>query len=109
MNTLGDGEGGGPPMKRVDICAEGIALDFARAKELADPVAGDYHGETLCMAWYDRAADRESPAHASECHGTCEVPGYEEYASNRGADLKVVVEDGAFVFLYRPLGEFADR
>lgn len=60
------------------------------------------------MSWYDREKDQESPAHASECHGSCEVPGYVEYAQNRGAELKVVVDDGAFVFCFRPLGEFAD-
>ena len=39
----------------------------------------------------------------------CEIPGYVEYAQNRGAELKVEVGDGDFVFCYRPLGEFADR
>jgi len=71
-------------------------------------VAGEILGENVCMAWYDREKDRESPAHASECHGSCEVPGYVEYAVNRGATIKVVVDDGAYVFCFRPLGEFAD-
>ncbi len=95
-------------MKTIEIRSEDVVLDFAQAKATADALAEILQGETLCMAWYDRAADRESPAHASECHGTCEVPGYVEYAATRGADLKVVIGDGAFVFCYRPLGEFAD-
>ena len=63
---------------------------------------------SICLSWYDRAADRESPAHASDCHGSCESPGYEEYAENRGGELVVNVDDGDFVFCYRPIGEFAD-
>jgi hypothetical protein len=87
--------------------AEGLDIDFYRAKALADAAAEVLLGECVCLSWYDRAEDRESPAHASECHGTCEVPGYVEYALNRGGELKVVVGDGDFVFCHRPLGEFA--
>jgi hypothetical protein len=36
------------------------------------------------------------------------VPGYVEYAANRGAELMVVFGGGDFVFCYRPLGEFAE-
>jgi hypothetical protein len=82
-------------------------LDFMAAKALADTAAAVALSEPICLAWYDRANDRESPAHASECHGDCEMPGYVEYAVTRGAELKVVVGDGAYVFCYRPLGEFA--
>lgn len=77
------------------------------AKRAADQVAQNTLGECTCMAFFDRKSGRESPAHASDCHGDCEVPGYEEYAIHRGATLKVVVNGGEFVFLYRPLGEFA--
>ena len=95
-------------MDTLTIGSEGVTFDFATAKATADAIAHVLRGESLCMGWYDRAADRESPAHASECHGSCEVPGYVEYAMARGADLKVVIGDGAYVFCYRPLGEFAD-
>ena len=83
-------------------------LDFLSAKAMADELARRELAEPVCLAWYDRARDRESPAHASECHGDCEMPGYVEYAVTRGAELKVVVGAGAYVFCYRPLGEFAD-
>ncbi len=71
-----------------------------------EPAAAEL-GECTCMAFFDRLTGRESPAHGSECHGTCEVPGYEEYAVNRGATLKVVVNRGDCIFIYRSLGEFA--
>ena len=92
----------------VNITAAGPGLDFDAAKRLADEAAARALDGPICLAWYDRGADRESPAHASECHGSCEVPGYVEYAATRGATLKVVVDGGAFVFCYRPIGEFAD-
>lgn len=83
-------------------------LDFSAAKLLADKVAASRLHGPICLSWYDKAADRESPAHASECHGDCEMPGYVEYAVTRGAELKVVVGEGNYVFCYRPIGEFAD-
>ena len=52
-----------------------------------------------------RSSLRGRPRHEENC----EIPGYVEYAQNRGAELKVEVGDGDFVFCYRPLGEFADR
>jgi hypothetical protein len=97
-----------PPMETREIRRDGGDEDFMGAQRAATELAEEVLGECVCMAWYDRAKDRESPAHASECHGSCEVPGYVEYAMNRGANLKVVVNDGAFVFCFRPLGEFAD-
>lgn len=83
-------------------------LDFMAAKALADEVARREVEEPVCLAWYDRANDRESPAHASECHGDCEMPGYVEYAVTRGAEIQVTIGGGAYVFCYRPLGEFRD-
>ncbi|HSO21370.1 MAG TPA: AF1514 family protein [Chondromyces sp.] len=96
------------PLRTVRIEAPEADLDFGAARLLADEVAARELAEPVCLAWYDRARDRESPAHASECHGDCEMPGYVEYAVTRGAELEVVVGDGAYVFCYRPLGEFAD-
>lgn len=90
---------------RLDL--DGVSLDHSSARRLADAVAGALLAEPVCLSWVDRALGQESPAHASDCHGDCELPGYEEYALSRGAELKVVVNDGAAVFLYRPLGEFA--
>jgi len=84
-----------------------IPVGFDLAKRLADALANAYLGESICLSWYDRDANQESPSHASDCHGSCETPGYVEYASHRGGELKVAVQSGAFVFCFRPLGEFA--
>ena len=93
-------------MKIISMETE-LALDFGAARRFAEAVANAYLGESVCLSWYDRGADQESPSHASECHGSCEVPGYVEYATHRGAELKVVIQSGAFAFCFRPLGEFA--
>jgi hypothetical protein len=97
------------PLTTETITTGDPDLGFATAKRLADEAAAGLLDDPICMSWYDRAADRESPAHASECHGDCEMPGYVEYAVTRGAELKIVIDDGAFVFCYRPIGEFAER
>ena len=95
------------PLRSVAIASGLPAAPFGTAKALADREAAGLLEDPVCLSWYDRAADRESPAHASECHGDCEIPGYVEYAVTRGAELKIVIDDGAYVFCYRPLGEFA--
>lgn len=82
-------------------------LEFMSAKAIADRAAAEMLDQPICLSWFDRDAARESPAHAGECHVDCEVPGFVEYAVNRGAELQLVVDDGAFVFCYRPLGEFS--
>lgn len=96
------------PLQTESIAAPPTGLDFAAAKALADAAAARRLDGPICLSWYDRANDRESPAHASECHGDCEIPGWVEYAVTRGAELKIVIDDGAYVFCYRPLGEFAN-
>ena len=95
-------------LKEELIGTELRELDFTTAKGLADEAAARSLDQPVCLSWFDRAADRESPPHAGECHTDCEIPGYVEYAVTRGAELKVVVGGGAYVFCYRPLGEFAD-
>jgi hypothetical protein len=95
-------------MKIIRLQGENLPIDFDLAKGMADAAARLVLGENLCLAWYDKARDQASPSNVNECHDQCEVPGYEEYAVNRGAELKVLVGERDFVFLYIPLGEFAD-
>lgn len=93
-------------MDTVLLSAPAATLDITSAKRIADEAARGHFDEpeTFCLSWYDRARDREAPAHVSECReGTCAVPGYVEYATSRGASLEVVVGDQDFVFLYRAL------
>ena len=82
-------------------------LDFIRAKQLADSVAGVLVDEPMLLSWYDRQRDIESPAGVSECHVGCEVRGCVDYARHRGGALCVDINRGEYLFCYRPLGEFA--
>ena len=94
-------------MKELNLSTADRHLDFNGAKKMADAAAASLLGESTCLSWYDRDADREAPAHVSECHDDCDLPGWLDYAANRGGELKVTVGDGAFVFCYRSFGEFA--
>lgn len=94
-------------METVRIEWSGAAPDFNQAKRLADAAAGERVEEPILLSWYDRLRDLESPRGVNECHKSCPEPGYLQYAENRGGSLIVDVADGAYVFCYRPLGEFA--
>lgn len=94
-----------PAIRRVAVGLDGN--DFSAAKRVADAAAAELLAEPICLAWVDAESHRESPAHTSECHGDCEIPGAVEYARNRGAELEVVVGGGRYIFCYRSPGEFA--
>ena len=95
-------------MKTVALDPGQWPTDFDLAKALADALATVLIGEHMCLSWWDREEQRESPTHASYCHGTCEVPGWVEYAQNRGAELRVDVGGGAYVYCYKAVGDLLD-
>lgn len=76
-------------------------VDFDTAKSLADAKAAEQlKTDTICLSWYNTAADKESPAYTNLCKCGDE-PGYAEYALNRGAALKVTVNTDDYIFYYR--------
>lgn len=77
--------------------------DYLVALQMASAEARLRLGEHMLLSWYDRDRDFESPQHVSECHRDSAVPGYVDYALNRGASLKVDIEQGRFVFFYLPV------
>lgn len=77
--------------------------DYLAAMRLADAEAAARLKDYMLLSWYDRDRDFEAPQHASECHAASAVPGYVDYGIHHGATLKVDVEDGRFVFFYRPV------
>lgn len=95
-------------MNTIRLSSEGLSFDFDAAKRAADALAETQLGDCTCLSWYDRPADREAPAHVSECHDACDIPGYVDYAVHRGAELMIDVGGGEYVFCYRSFGEFAD-
>ena len=77
--------------------------DYLQAMKIADEEAIKKLDDFMMLAWYDRDRDFESPQHASECHLGSAVPGYVDYALYHGANLKVDIENGRFVFFYLEL------
>lgn len=94
-------------MDELHIGWSGNPLDFNQAKRLADAAAAALLDEPLLLSWHDRQRGMESPQGVSECHVGCAVPGAVDYAANRGGRLVVNIGQGAYLFCYRPLGEFA--
>jgi hypothetical protein len=87
----------------VDLNPEPPMADYRAAMRLADRVADERLGNYMLLSWYDRDRDFESPQHASECHQASAVPGYVDYGLHHGATLRVDVQQGRFVFFYRPV------
>jgi len=73
--------------------------DYQAAMALADEEA-EKRGNGMLLSWYDRDRDFESPQHASECGREGATPGYVDYALTRGANLKVDVHHGRYIFFY---------
>ena len=97
-------------MKTIAVSSDDFQIDFHTAKDISEATAAAILGEVTCMSWFDREQNREAPAGVSECHDdSCETPGYIDYATSRGAELKIDVGGGAFVFCYRSLGDFAEQ
>jgi hypothetical protein len=76
--------------------------DYLEAMQLAQAEAGARLNDPMLLSWYDRDRDFEAPQHVSECHQDSAVPGYVDYGIHHGATLMVDVENGRFVFFYRP-------
>ena len=74
--------------------------DYRDAIELASRMATEHFGEVMMLSWYDRDRDFESPQHSSECHLDSAIPGYVDYGISHGATLKIVIEEGRFVFYF---------
>jgi hypothetical protein len=87
----------------VDLRPPSPVADYFEAMQLANVQAATRLGEYMLLSWYDRDRDFEAPQHVSECHQAGAVPGYVDYGLHHGATLKVDVENGRFVFFYRPV------
>ena len=84
----------------IELSPEPPLPDYLAAMKLADQQAEKQLGDYMLLSWYDRDRDFESPQHASECHQDSAVPGYVDYGLYHGANLKVDIEEGRFVFFY---------
>ncbi len=93
-------------MQTLHIDADELGLDFDRAHRLADVVADHLlhpRGGAMLLSFWDALRGLESPGGVSECHVGCPVPGWQDYAQNRGGTLMVNFSRGRHVFCYRPI------
>lgn len=90
-------------MQDIKLSPDKPLQDYQEAMRLADVEAETLLGDYMLLSWYDRDRDFESPQHSSECHLDSATPGYVDYGISHGATLKIDIEDGRFVFFYRPV------
>lgn len=93
-------------MKTLHMDASALALTFDQCLKLANAAADHLlakRGGAMLLSFWDEERKLESPSGTSECHVGCSIPGWQDYAANRGGALMVNFQQGRFVFCYRPL------
>lgn len=83
--------------------ADGKATQYEEAVALAREQASQRFDEYMLISWYDRDRDFESPPHTTEKPGDGPKDGYIHYGINHGAQLKVDIGNGRFVFFFAPV------
>ena len=86
-------------METLNIKADKPGLGYMAALELSNEKAKHHLDDPMLLAWNDREKGRFSPD--VHCAGKDEEePAWVVYARERGARLRVEVNDGAFTFIY---------
>jgi hypothetical protein len=84
----------------IRIQVDDEALDFARAKQLADEEAKKVTADPMLLAWYNAKTGDFSPQ--VTCCGE-DKPTWLIYAESRGGTICIDINEEEFVFVYRPL------
>ncbi len=87
----------------VSLHPENMVKDYQEAMAIAKEQAEQRFEEYMLVSWYDRDRDFESPPNTTEKSGDGPKDGYIHYGLNHGAQLKVDIEDGRFVFFFTPV------
>ena len=86
-------------MDQIELKASGI--DFETARNMANEQAHGRDVEGELLSWFDRKESRYSPWVPPECACNSEEhPYWERYAIHRGGRLKVMINDGEYIFIY---------
>jgi len=83
----------------IRIQVDNEALDFARAKQLADEAAKKVTADPMLLAWYNSKTGDFSPP--VTCCGE-DKPTWLIYAESRGGTICIDINEEEFVFVYRP-------
>jgi hypothetical protein len=84
----------------IRIQVDDEALDFARAKQLADEEAKKVTADPMLLAWYNAKTGDFSPQ--VTCCGE-DKPTWLIYAESRGGTICIDINEEEFVFVYCPL------
>ena len=84
----------------IRIQVDDEALDFARAKQLADEEAKKVTADPMLLAWYNAKTGDFSPQ--VTCCGE-DKPTWLIYAESRGGTICININEEEFVFVYCPL------
>ena len=79
---------------------EESGLDFERAQKAAKNLAMTYFSDAMLLSWFDRKAGRYSPQ-VVECCKEGGPPSWIEYATSRGGNLTIDINDEEYVFVFR--------
>lgn len=85
-------------MKDILIAITGADLDFDSYRNMAGIVARQENEETDCLAWFDGPRNTHSPGSVQ-----CEIrgrPGWEVYGENHGGRVRIIFNQGEYVFIH---------
>ena len=85
---------------------QGVPLDFAQAREVADQKARELSGDPMLLAWYAAKSGKFSPP--VECCSETK-PGWVVYAESRGGTITIDINDEEYIFIYRDASENGDH
>ena len=85
-------------MKEIKIDISGCEINQKQAQNIAQLVAERDNPETMAVSRFNRPANACSPCCLKEKMGS--KPGWEIYGENHGGRLKIIVNDGEFVFIF---------
>jgi len=87
-------------MKKVVLRLEDVSGDPERHFEMARSAAMLAAGKgALLIAWRDQIIGRYSPC--VDCREKCELDSWEKYGYDRGADLRIDVDNGRYSFIFK--------
>ena len=75
-------------------------LDFEQAQRAARNLAKAYYSEPKLLSWFDKSRERYSPEDIEDCKEG-EPPSWLEYATSRGGNLAIDVNDEEYVFVFQ--------
>jgi hypothetical protein len=84
-------------IQEIGVSVQGVVLDYAAARSLANALTGQAAGETMLVAWFDGKSNAGYPD-VQECTG--DKPGWRAYAESHGASLEVNINSGEFIFVF---------